>query len=280
MKIIESFDLNLAPVTVSITMPVGRVDEFFPVTLQSVLQQTYKNFELIIVCKDSICSEVKRLVEAAGGDIACQVIPTRLAGVAFAANLCIAHARGELIARWDADDLCDPSRLTRQVEEFQKDPALAVLGTRVVIVDENAKPNPVHAFKFYSDNASIRKALKYRQPLLHSALMFRAKVLLDARGYLYGHTSEDHEMFIRIARNSAAVFKNLPDVVTYYRRHSKQLSDVSHLHNHFVEISGFMLTEFLRTWNPMYLLGAVVNFPIFRRVRHWRRTSRANQHQV
>jgi len=182
-----------------------------------------------------------------------------------------------LIARWDSDDLCDPSRLARQVEEFEKDPALAVLGTRVVIVDENAKPNPFHEFKFYGDNASIRKVLKYRQPLLHSALMFRAKILFDARGYLYGHTSEDHEMFIRIARNPDAVFKNLPDVVTYYRRHSNQLSDVSHLHNHFVEISGFMWTEFLRTWNPSYLFGAAVNIPVLRRLRHWRRALRTKQ---
>jgi glycosyltransferase involved in cell wall biosynthesis len=275
MKIIKSSDSSLTPVTVSIMMPVGRVDEFFPITLQSVLKQTYTDYELVIVCGDSIYSEVLGLVEAAGGDSACQVIPTRLAGVAFAANLCIAHARGELVARWDADDLCDPNRLTRQVEEFRQNPALAVLGTRVVIIDEDAIPNPVHTFKFYGDNASIRKALKYRQPLLHSALMFRLKILLESRGYLYGHTSEDHEMFIRIARNSKVVFKNLPDIVTYYRRHSKQLSDVSHLHNHFVEISGFMWTEFLRTWNPMYILGAAVNIPFFRRVRHWRRAIRS-----
>jgi glycosyltransferase involved in cell wall biosynthesis len=274
MKLIKLSDPNLTPVTVSITMPVGRVDEFFPITIQSVLNQTYTDYELVIVCGDSIYAEVLEMVEMLGGENTCQVIPTRLAGVAFAANLCLAHARGELVARWDADDLCDPSRLTRQVEEFKKDPALAVLGTRVVIVDENAKPNPFQTFKFYGDNASIRRALKYRQPLLHSALMFRTRILLDAKGYLYGHTSEDHELFIRIARNSTAVFKNLSDVITYYRRHSKQLSDVSHLNNHFVEISGFMWTEFLRTWNPIYMLGAAVNIPFFRRLRHWYRAMR------
>jgi hypothetical protein len=123
-------------------------------------------------------------------------------------------------------------------------------------------------FKFYDTNESIRNALKYRQPLLHSSLIFRSDVLYRNKGYLYGHTSEDHELFIRIARDKSLRFKNIPDVTTYYRRHSAQLSDLSNQKNHFCEIAGFMFTEFLKTGNPFYIFGMIVNFPPLRRIRY------------
>ena len=189
-------------------------------------------------------------------------------GVAFAANLGVAASSGKYIARWDSDDLCDSNRFSLQLEEFSRDPKLGVVGTRVVIVDENGNPSKFQKFKFYGSNEDIRRALKYRQPLLHSALMFRADVIFRNKGYLYGHTSEDHELFIRIARDQVIYFKNLPDVLTYYRRHSSQLSDVSNQKIHFYEIAGFMFSEFLRTLNPLYLIGMVVYFPPLRNLRY------------
>jgi glycosyltransferase involved in cell wall biosynthesis len=249
-------------------MPVGRIDPFLSQTLDSINQQTFRDFELVVVCGADILDDVTALLRQMDFDFPTQIIATRLRGVAFAANLGIAHARADLIARWDSDDLCDPQRFARQVEELDKDPTLGVIGTRVVIVDEAGQPNRFQKFKFFQTDSAIRRALKYRQPLLHSALVFRAALLFGNKGYLYGHTSEDHEMFIRIARNQNVKFMNLPDVVTYYRRHSSQLSDLSNQHNAFYEIAGFMTTEFLRTWNPLYVFGIVVNLPVLRRLRH------------
>ena len=253
---------------ISVVMPVGRIDPFLSETLANVNQQTFRDFELVVVCGMDILDDVSALLRQMAFDFPVQTIGTRLRGVAFAANLGIAHARAELIARWDSDDLCDPQRFARQVEELDKDPNLGVIGTRVLIVDEGGKPNPFQKFKFFETDSQIRRALKYRQPLLHSSLVFRAALLFGNKGYLYGHTSEDHELFIRIARNKDTRFLNIPDIVTYYRRHSSQLSDLSNQHYAFYEIAGFMTTEFLRTWNPLYILGAMVNFPMLRRLRH------------
>ena len=263
----EDMNLNQS-LKISVVMPVGRIDQFLMPTLESVNAQTYRNFELILVCGSDVFDDLSDLVNQRCFDFPVQVFHTALRGVAFAANIGIANATGDLIARWDSDDLCDPDRFSRQVEEFIKDQDLSVIGTRVVLIDEKDVRAKLHGFKYYAEDREIRRALKYRQPLLHSSLMFRAKVLFDCKGYLYGHTSEDHEMFIRIARNKAAKFKNLPDVLTYYRRHSAQLSDLSNQHNQFYEISGFMFTEFLRTWNPLYIVGMAVNVPILRRLRH------------
>jgi glycosyltransferase involved in cell wall biosynthesis len=252
----------------SVVMPVGRVDDFLVETLRSVQEQTFKDFELVLVCGTEIFHDLSKLLESGGYSFHYKIIQTTLRGVAFAANLGIAASSGKYIARWDSDDLCDPNRFSRQLEEFSKDPRLGVIGTRVLIVDEEGEPSQFKKFKYYESNKAIRRALKYRQPLLHSALMFRADILFRNKGYLYGHTSEDHELFIRIARDQDVLFKNLPDVLTYYRRHSAQLSDLSNQKNHFYEIAGFMFTEFLRTFNPLYLIGMGVNFPPLRNLRY------------
>jgi len=252
----------------SVVMPVGRVDGFLVETLMSVQAQIFKDFELIVVCDVEIFDDVSDLLKSECYSFHYKIIQTKLRGVAFAANLGVAASSGKFIARWDSDDLCDSNRFSLQIEEFSKNPGLGVVGTRVLIVDEKGEVNKYQKFRYYESNKAIRRALKYRQPLLHSALMFRADIVFRNKGYLYGHTSEDHELFIRIARDQNVIFKNLPNVLTYYRRHSAQLSDVSNQKDHFYEISGFMFSEFLRTLNPLYLIGMGVNFPPLRNLRY------------
>jgi glycosyltransferase involved in cell wall biosynthesis len=252
----------------SVVMPVGRVDHFLRETLLSIESQTYRDFELIMVCDASMRLELEQFIGQVHLNFFYRILDTKLRGVAFAANLGIAAADGEYIARWDSDDLCDPHRFERQIDELSKDSSLAIIGTKVEIINEDGITSRFQKFKFYEHNESIRRALKYRQPLLHSALIFRSEILYRNKGYLYGHTSEDHELFIRIARDQSLKFKNIPDITTYYRRHSAQLSDLSNQKNHFCEIAGFMFSEFLRTGNPLYVFGIIVNFPPLRRARY------------
>lgn len=261
---------------VSIIMPLALVDSFFEKTVTSIEAQTFRDFELVIVCLGGMVDRVKRQLTDANVTFRWRVIETRLRGVAFAANLGLSQSDAKYIARWDCDDLCDSNRLEEQVAFLDVRPDVAVVGTRVKIIDEVDLEIPFKTFKFFENDAAIRRALKYRQPLLHSALLFRSEILYSNCGYLYGHTSEDHELFIRIARNKSIKFHNLKNVVTYYRRHSGQLSDITHIRRHFYEISAFMFSEFLRTLNPLYLVGVFANFPPVRRFRYVYRSIRVS----
>lgn len=258
-------------VDVSIIMPLARVDDFFYKTLKSVFEQTYDNYELIIVCPKDIESPALEAVTAIGLEKKSLIFSTALGSVAFAANLGISVSSGKYIARWDSDDLCEKDRIAAQVEYLDNNLDVAVLGTKAVIIDENDNTVVNHKFRFFEHDRDIRRALKYRQPLLHSSLMFRKEVIFDAEGYLYGHTSEDHEMFIRIARNTKVKFYNLPNVITSYRRYSNQLSDFSKRKIAFAEISGFLFCEFLLTKDFTYILGMIANHPSLRSFRRfWR----------
>lgn len=252
----------------AVIMPVNRLDSYLLESLGSLKRQTFKDFILIIVCLSDIEDQLTSVIHKECADLKYKIISTRLKGLAFALNLGISEVDATYIARWDSDDLCDPNRFKRQIEELDKNNNLVVIGTRVKIIGPNGDEDRLRNIKFYSDNNSIRRALKYRHPLVHPSLMFRTSVIFQNSGYLYGHTSEDHELFIRIARDPKVEFMNITDVVTYYRKHPAQLSDIKNIKKNFCEISGFMFTELLYTGNPLYILGMLVNLPLFRRGRH------------
>lgn len=256
-----------APPTVSIVMPVGRIEEFLPETLASIRAQTLHDFELVMVCDESFRSNLLDLLQREALDFPWRVVGTALRGFTFAVNLGIAESTGEFIARWDADDLCDARRLQRQVEEFRKRPRLAVLGTRAVLVDVGGRPIPKHYFRYYETDHAIRKALKYRQPIVHSSLMVRRAQILEWGGYRFGYASEDHAMYLWIARCCDLEFANISDVACYYRRHDDQASGRHNQYEQFCDISGFMTIEFLRTMNPLYIIGALANLPVARNAR-------------
>jgi len=252
----------------AVIMPVNRIDSYLLDSLESLKNQTFKEFDLIIVCSSDIVERLSAIMLKVCDKLTYKIVSTRLNGLAFALNLGISEVEATYIARWDSDDLCEPNRFKRQIEELDKNDNLAIIGTRVKIIGPNGDEDRFRFIKFYSDNKAIRRALKYRHPLVHPSLMFRASVIFQNSGYLYGHTSEDHELFIRIARDPEVEFMNITDVVTYYRKHPAQLSDIKNIKKNFCEISGFMFTEFLYTGNPLYILGMLVNLPLFRRGRH------------
>ena len=97
--------------------------------------------------------------------------------------------------------------------------------------------------------------------------MIRKSLLIEKDGYLFGYSSEDHALYIRMARDKQIKFANLSDVCSYYRRHPHQLSDSQRQYEQFCDIAGFMVIEFLRTGHPMYLIGVAANHPILRSTR-------------
>lgn len=255
----------------SVVMPALKPDGFFCQTFDSLLRQTFTDFELLICCPEDQKVDFLKVVERFNCHVPVKIIGTKLPGISYAANRCIDESSGFFIARWDADDLCDNDRFSRQLEFLAKHPEVAIVGTRVILIDENNQRIKNQSFKFFETNSEIRRALRFRQPLLHSSLTFRKEVLFSSKGYLYGNTSEDHELFLRIARNKHWCFHNLATTTTCYRRREDQLSQRRSFRKQFADIAGFLTTEFILTLNPAYLFGIIANSPAAREIRRtWR----------
>ncbi len=249
-------------------MPVLSVDEFLQISIDSIKNQTFKDFVCHILCGQLSEDELKRLSELVSGDDRFVLHHLQLNGITFALNYGLNLVKTKYVARMDSDDICSPARFEKQLNFLEGNPNYVMVGSRVIIIDEHGEKSNQN-FKFFEDDKEIRRALKYRMPFCHPVMMFRADTLFANRGYLYGNNSEDHELYLRIARNPNNLFKNLPDQLLSYRKHgSTQATDMSKAKQSFCDNGGFRFTEFLLTWNPLYLIGIIAIHPLLRKGRN------------
>jgi glycosyltransferase involved in cell wall biosynthesis len=251
----------------TVIMPIAAVDEFLPSAIHSIQKQTFQDYICHILCRHLTEDELKRLSAIVSGDDRFVLHQLHLNGIAFALNYGLNLVKTKYVARMDGDDICYPTRFEKQLNFLEGNPNYVMVGCRVKLVD--ARGEEVNQkFRFFEDDHEIRQALKYRMPLCHPAITSRTDILLEYGGYTYGATAEDHELYMRIARNPNNMFKNLPDTLFNYRRHDNQLTNAHNAKEAYYNIGGFMFTEFLRTWNPAYLIGIVAVHPLSRQSRH------------
>ncbi|MCB5196114.1 glycosyltransferase [Deefgea salmonis] len=254
---------------ISVLLPVSSFDEYFPIAIDSILNQSYSNFELIVLVNGVDDHEYEKISAVCCSDFRVKLIRLNLRGLVFALNYGLELASGKYIARMDADDISSSDRFLKQIDFFSKNPNFSVVGGRVELIDENGNLL-MKKFNFYKTNAEIYNVLPYRNPLCHPGLMFVRQSLIDIGGYKFSFMSEDHELFIRMMRAGYEFF-NIDYPVLQYRRHGAQITNSSKSFTHFVEISAFMYMYFMRTLNAKYILGMLVVFPPFRYARNWLR---------
>jgi len=247
-------------------MPVSSVDEFLQISIDAIKNQTFKGFVCHVLCRKLNDEELKCINRLISDDERFVLTQLNLDGIAFALNYGLNLVKTKYVARMDADDISHPTRFEKQLIFLEGNRSYVMVGCRVLMINEQGEKT-IQQFKFFEGNKNIRRALKYRMPLCHPAIIFRTDTLFAYKGYMYGNTSEDHELYLRIARNPNNLFENLPDHLLNYRRSKNQLTAMKNGINAFQNIAGFMFTEFIRTWNPLYLIGIVANHPFFRKSR-------------
>jgi hypothetical protein len=150
-----------------------------------------------------------------------RVLRTPHAGIVATLNRGLAEARGDLIARMDADDIALPGRLSAQLRFMESHPDVVLLGTRFVYVDSRSRPlfNP----GWPCDDADIRRALPVYNCFTHPTVMFRKSAALRAGGYRQElEYQEDYDLWLRMLDVGQAA--QLPDVLLYYRLSSASVS--------------------------------------------------------
>ena len=182
---------------VSILMPVFNGELYIRRCLESVIRQTYRNWELIVVDDCSTDKTVDVVQNYLDTDSRIRLIRKRKnRGLAIQLNESIDLARGELLARMDVDDEMLPKRLESQVNFLRKHPEIGVLGSKAILVDKYGKPvGNANIPELHDD---IRKLLPYRNPIVHSATMMRREIFRHER---YSETLRrciDYELWSRL----------------------------------------------------------------------------------
>jgi glycosyltransferase involved in cell wall biosynthesis len=190
--------------------------------ISSVIDQTHKDFEFIIV-DDGSRDGTRALIEAfADSRIRLISLPVNR-GLVHALNVGLSEARGTLIARMDADDICLPTRLELQAAHFLDDKSLAVLGTSYTSIDP--------AGRVIGESASLPTGPRITDILrtqgnciAHPTVMMRKDLCLKVGGYrdLGGRYAQDYDLWLRMAEIGR--LDNLATPLLNYRVHDKQVS--------------------------------------------------------
>jgi glycosyltransferase involved in cell wall biosynthesis len=245
---------------VSVVIAIKDIDQFTIPAIRSILDQSYKNIEVIIIFNGPNSNSNKIELTKQLDDNRLQIHSIPIPGLTNALNFAISIAKGDFVARMDSDDICSKDRILLQSNFLKKNPNVGVVGCKVKLIDEFDNVLPDNFFYFENDK-EIKNILPIYNPLCHPAVMFRMNCLLDVGSYKYGFMSEDHELFIRIAFFSKWKLHNLNDVLFYYRRHQNQITTKNRNNKNFKEISIFLFLHFMNTYNIKFLIGILYIFP-------------------
>ncbi len=218
--------------TVSVVMPVYNVERFVVQAVRSVLDQTFTDFELIIVDDGSPDGSIA-LCEAIA-DRRIRIIHQANRGLAGARNPGIAFARGEFVALLDSDDAWAPEKLARHVAHLRANPAVGAVYAGSILIDDDGQLLPVRQRPLLG-LASARNVFCGQTILNGSAPVFRRAALEDAalpadsegRVRYFDETlrrSEDVECWTRIALQTNWGFEGIQGDLTYYRISAAGLS--------------------------------------------------------
>lgn len=202
-------------------MAICNADQFLAESIESVLAQTFRDFELIIV--DFGSTDNSRAITSgyAIKDARIKLLEIPNCGLAEARNAACSLARGKYIAVMDADDVCLPHRLMLEVDYLEKNPAIAIVGTATEWINAKGHVLGIHEVP-YADH-EIKATLPYRCPYWHPTVLIRKNAFLSVGGYRNAFVfAHDYDLELRLAERFACA--NLPDVVLRYRIHPSQVS--------------------------------------------------------
>ena len=205
--------------SITVILPVYNAERYIASAVNSVLAQTFTDFELIVVNDGSTDGSLAILQSIAAGDPRVKLISRPNTGYVAALNEALALATGEFIARMDADDLCLPERFAKQIDYLRAYPEVVLLGTHVAQMDDQGRvigPMKDVAFGHEAIDAAL---LRRGWPIVHPAVMMRTAAVRALGGYLPELCpNEDHDLFLKLAE--VGRLENLPEVLVHYRKHA------------------------------------------------------------
>jgi glycosyltransferase involved in cell wall biosynthesis len=207
---------------ISVIMPAYNAQKYIAEAIESILNQTFRDFEFIIIddaSTDKTWEIIQKYAQKDRRTIALknaenlQNYKTRNNGIAI--------ARGKYIATMDADDWSYPDRLQKQVEFMEKNPEVVLCGSFVEICDKNL--DVLNKRNYPETDEKIRKKLFRYSPFCHPSTMWRTVTVKKVGGYNDVYPiAQDYKMEFKVGRFGK--FANLPEVLHKLRVHSGSLS--------------------------------------------------------
>jgi len=209
---------------VSVVMPVYNGERYLTEAIESILGQTFTDFEFIIVDDGSQDSSAAIIQSYAERDNRIRSLRNeRNTGISRTMNRGMAIATGEYIAVMEHDDISLPHRLDRQVAFLQANAGIGLLGGGMLVLKGESLTR--HGAGKHKQHAFIAFAILVGYPMAHPTVMIRTSLVKAVGGYDPEFDSaQDFELYVRLLMDQRARFANIPDVLVKYRMHENQVS--------------------------------------------------------
>lgn len=207
---------------ISVIMSVYNNESFLSLAIESVLDQTFREFELLITDDASTDASYQIIQDYAKLDerIVFQRNQKNI-GLTKNLNKMLSLAEGNYVARMDSDDICDPKRFEKQLEVFIKYPKIDVIFTDTILIDSEG--NTICKKWIPQSTHRILSLMPVYSYITHPSVMIRKETLMQYNGYneLYA-VAQDWELWLRLINNNRK-FYYLQDTLLYYRLHGNSV---------------------------------------------------------
>lgn len=250
---------------VSVLMPAYNAEKYIEKAIASIMLQTLKNIELIIIddsSRDKTWEIVKKYRRKDKRIIALR--NKKNLKLSKTLNIAIEKSKGYYIARMDADDWSYPDRLEKQYNFLEKNTSVGILGGSMEIIEENG--TLIGKRNYPEDDKNIRKNIFWFSPFSHPLIMIRKSLFENVGGYNpMFNPAEDYELYFRIGKLSK--FANLPDVLLKYRIINKSMttgstrmmeSQTIKIRNIYAHAKGYNMSFIQSVYNNLHFLSLYI----------------------
>jgi glycosyltransferase involved in cell wall biosynthesis len=192
---------------VSILLPAFNVEKYIGKAIDSILKQTFTDFELIIINDGSVDGTAKIVDSYTDPRIIYRKHETNR-GLIYTLNCLLSLAKGQYIARMDGDDIALPDRIQKQLEYLERNQQVDVLASQVGLIDEDG--NNIGDWDDdikHSDARSIKRFLSINNCIAHPTIIAKREVLLKYKYQPRQKLSEDYDLWLRIAADGKVIDK-------------------------------------------------------------------------
>jgi len=215
---------------VSVIIPTLNRKELIKKAIDSILNQTYKNIEIIIV-DGSNSDETEKMIYPYLNNLRIQYIHQKenhtkslrdRRNIAKARNKAVKMAKGKYIAFLDDDDFwCNKKKLEKQIQFLENQPEYVICGAGIIVRDERNPKNPIFFKRLFPEkDESIRKTILFGPPFLHSCVIFSRDAFQKTGGFDEEHDIGDWEIFLKLGK--VGKMYSFPDYFVEYRMLPKE----------------------------------------------------------
>lgn len=210
--------------SISVIMSVNNGSDFVEKTIDSVLNQSYPDFEFLIMDDGSTDDTLEKINNYSIKDKRIIIFSQQNKGLTKSLNYLINNSSYEIIARIDADDLCHKNRFKRQYEFLAQNKKYSLVGSNAVCIDSRGEE--IKNTNLPLSNFFIKQRINFYNTFIHSSVMFRKNKFIEAKGYDESFpVSQDYDLWLKMSKLKDSKFLNLKERQISLRLHNDSISE-------------------------------------------------------